>query len=299
MSNTNENKKEKSKEAFNSFWKKAQSMGKQAAEGAKNLAEQTQQYIHDQQAKKYDPVTLEEYKSKSFKMPSVITIVDDSANSNFVSCEDAIGWIEKHDDVDVLHMYAYFIKKSGINFVPAPQCDNVYCADNFTAKRYINSNCVFSKATEEKLAELENIAYLLGAKKCSIEVVESDTTVNSQSGAIGVKKQLGIEVSATNKLGKMQSGKIVANFSGHSDPKAPTLKWFACDENIKRLIDVRCADVNSIQYKVIEIKGSSTATMSKKIACAIDKVLDIKGKLSMESQTMREHSNVLVFEVEF
>ena len=127
MSNTNENKKEKSKEALNSFWQKAQSMGKQAAESAKNLAEQTQQYIHDQQAKKYDSVTLEEYKRKS----------------------------------------------------------------------------------------------------------------------------------------------------------------------------MRCKDANSIKYEILEIKGSSTATMSKKIACAIDKVLDIKGKLSMESQTMREHSNVLVFEVEF
>ncbi len=299
MSNTNENKKEKNKEAFNSFWQKAQSVGKQAAESAKNLAEQTQQYIHDQQAKKYTPVTSGEYKSKSFKLPGIIEIVEDSANSEFINCSESIGWIERHDETEVLHMYTYFVKKSGIDFVPAPQCDNVYCADNFTAKRFINSNCVFSKATEEKLAELKNIAYLLGAKRCSIEVMESDATINSQSGKFGVGKQLGIEANSTNKLGKMQSGKIVATFAGHNEPKSTTLKWFSYDENIKHLIDMRCSDANSIQYEVIEIKGSSTATMSKKIACAIDKVLDIKGKLSMESQTMREHSNVLVFEVEF
>ena len=37
--------------------------------------------------------------------------------------------------------------------------------------------------------------------------------------------------------------------------------------------------------------------MSKKIACAIDSI--VKTKISMEREAVKEHSKVLVFEVEF
>jgi hypothetical protein len=39
--------------------------------------------------------------------------------------------------------------------------------------------------------------------------------------------------------------------------------------------------------------------MSKKIACAIDSIVNIKGNLSIEKETVREHSKILVFEIEF
>ena len=79
----------------------------------------------------------------------------------------------------------------------------------------------------------------------------------------------------------------------------PVLKWFAHDENIKHLIEMRCSDNNSIKSKILELKGSSSATMSKKCACAIDKILNIKGSLSMEKQTIKEYNNILLYEIEF
>lgn len=288
--------KEKSKEAFSSFLKKTSDLGKKAAEGAKNLAEQTKKSIHDQQAKKYTPVTAKEYKSKSFVTPSIIEIVDDSANRDFI-CDDAIGWIEKHEDVDVLHMYSNFVKKSGLSFVPVPQCDNVYCADNFEKNKFINANSVFGKATEEKLAELEHIANFLGAKSCSVEIVEAASAATSKELHIKSSVNTDSSLSLTNK--NMQSGKTVSLFEGCSTPRKPTLKWFAHDDNILRLIDMRCSENNSITAKKLELKGSSSATMSKKIACAIDDILRVRGSFSMEKMTVKEHSNILVYEVQF
>lgn len=58
-----------------------------------------------------------------FRLPNIIKIVDDSANRNFITCDGAIGWIEKHEDVDVLHMYAEFVAKCGISFIPISQID--------------------------------------------------------------------------------------------------------------------------------------------------------------------------------
>lgn len=296
--NQNDNaNNEKAKEGFSAFWKKASDMGKKAAEGAKAFTEQTKKNIYEAQAKKYTSITAKEFKNKNFTVPNVIEIVDDSANRKFITDADAIGWIERHEDVDVLHMYSDFVKKCGLQFVPVPQRDNVYCKDNFDSGKFINSNQVFGKATEERLAELEHIAYCLGAISCSVEIVESDCDTKVCKAAVGGGSE--VSMGKQSKTGKMQSGKTISQFQGHNTPKKPTLKWFTHDDNITQLIEMRCSDSNSIKSKILELKGSSCATMSRKVACAIDDVMHIKGNISMENQAIREHSNILVYEIEF
>ena len=296
--NKNNEITEKTKGAFSSFLQKTSDMSKKAADGAKAFANQTKKNIHDAQAKKYTPVTEDEFVSEEFNMPNIIEIVDDSVNRKFVDCENAIGWIEKHEEINVLHMYYEFVKKCNLQFVPVPQRDNVYCEDNFDSSKFINVNQVFGKSTEEKLAELEHIAYYLGAKSCSVEIVEIDNDVDFKSASAKIK-MAGAEASTKSRNSNKQSGKTISCFQGSDNPREPMLKWFAHDENIKRLIEMRCADSNSIKSKILELKGSSSATMSKKVACAIDNVLNIKGKISMESQSIKEHSNILVYEIEF
>ena len=289
--------KEQTKEKLSSLWQKASGLGKQAAEGAKAFAEQTKKNIHDAQAKKYTVVTADVFNSNEVKLPNIIEIVDDSANRGFITCEDAIGWIEKHEDIDVLHMYSDFVKACNLQFVPVPQMDHVYHKDNFDSNRFIDANQVFGKSTEERLAELEHIAYCLGAKSCSVEIVESDCDVKSTTKTIMSDVHFGMEKQSAHR--QMQSGKNISYFQGNNEPKKPNLKWFAHDENIKRLIEMRCSDSNSIKSKTMELKGSSSATMSKKIACAIDNVMKMKGGFSLESQAAKEHSNILIYEIEF
>ena len=294
-----ENKKEQAKEKFSSFWQKTSDIGKKAAEGAKDFVDQTKKNIYDQQAKKYISLTEVEFKNSDFKLPNVIEIVDDSANKKFITDENAIGWIEKHKEIDVLHMYSKFVKKCGLQFVPVPQCDNVYCADNFEDNKFINANCVFGKATEEKLAELEHIANYLGAKSCSIEIVDTDSESESKSirmKAMGDSISSNLNISV--KVNKKQSGATTSYFEGGA-PRRPKLKWFEHDDNIKGLIEMRFAESNSIKSKILELKGSSSATMSQKVACAIDDVMKISAGVSMEKQMIKEYSNILIFEVEF
>lgn len=287
----------KAKETFSNFWQKTSDISKKAAEGAKTLAEQTKKNIHDAQAKKFTPITEEEFNSDSFKIPNIIEIVDDSANRKFITCDGAIGWIEKHEGIDVLHMYYEFVTKSNLQFIPLPQRDNVYCEDIFVSDRFINVNDIFEKATGEKLAELEHIAYSLGAKSCSVEIAEADVSINEKSIKVSTEVDLG--VASQSKRAKMQSGKTMSYFQGNNTPKEPQLKWFAHDENIKRLIEMRCSDSNSIKSKILELKGSSYAVISKKVACAVDDVLKVKGNLSIENKATKEHSKILIYEIEF
>ena len=303
--NTNEEKSEK-KNAFSSAWKKTVNFGKKAAEtvqkGAEVVSEQTKKTLHEQKLKKYNPLFPKNFKSKDFKLPYIIEIVDEAVRRNVDVCEGAIGWTEVVNDTEVLYLYDDFVKKSGIRFLPTEKCNCVYCADTFDKNCFIQFDCIFGRASEEKLAELENIAYLLGAKSCSIEVVEADMKSDFQKSKVGVgmsKTALGNESVATNKYGSTQSGRKTTYFNGHNEPQRPELKWFAYDNNIKQLIEMRCNDIGSVKSTFFELSGTSSATMTQKAAQTIDKLLKISGSRSMESQVIKEYSKKLVFEIEF
>lgn len=74
------------------------------------------------------------------------------------------------------------------------------------------------------------------------------------------------------------------------------------DDTIKRLIDMRCSDINALQSETLILEGSSSATMSKKTACAIDNAIGkvgVSGKANMEGQASKEERSKLIFRVEF
>ena len=286
----------KAKAIFSNTFKKVGDIGKKTVEGAKSLAEQTQKNIHEQHAKKYIPVTKDEFNSDNFQVPTIIKITDDFENRKFVESEDAIGWIEHHKDVPVLHMYNAFTQSCGLTFVPFAQRNDVYCVDKFKTNTYINTNQIFGKATQEKLAELSNIAYVLGAKSCSVEILESEDKIDSGNLKLGAKG-IGFSGGEKNSASKKQSGKNKSNFEGHDNPQMPDLRWFVHDDNIKWLIEMRCK--HAIKSNVLELKGSSSQTISKSVACAMDDLLGSKGNSSMEKQAMKEYTSMLLFEIEF
>jgi len=292
-----DNNQNKAKAMFSNAFKKVGDIGKKTVENAKSFAEQTQKNIHDKQAQRYTPITQEEFNNEDFQTPSIITIHDDSANREFIENEDAIGWIERHKDVPVLHMYNSFVNNSKLTFVPFAQKDDVYCVDKFKTDTYITAREIFGKATKEKLAELSNIAFILGAKSCSVEILEAETEVDSGNLKLGVKGMGTFGGGAKSTFSKKQSGKNVTNFEGHDNPQVPDLKWFEHDDNIKWLIEMRCN--RAVKSNILELKGSSSATISKSLACAMDDVLGAKANLSIEKKALKECDDILVFEVEF
>ena len=297
----NENKKSSS-EFFSNVWNKTTVLSKKTADsiskGAKKLSEEAKKNAYEQKMKKYNPLFPEKFKSAEFKMPNVIEIVEAASRSNVDICEGSIGWTDKVNDVEILHLYNEYVEESGLNLLPFSKCDAVYCIDNFDKSRFINSDTIFERITNEKLAELENIAYCLGAKSCSIEIVENTIQNNVAGTRAKVDTASGDHHTFSGKH-DLQSGKNVSYFDGHNNPQRPNLKWFAFDDNIKGLIDMRCSGNNSIKSKILEINCSSSATMSQKTACAIDKILKIKAGVSMESKAVKEHSSKLIFDIEF
>lgn len=110
------------------------------------------------------------------------------------------------------------------------------------------------------------------------------------------------ELNSSAKSSYHRSGKIVLTFEGSDMPKMPTLKWFARDENIIKLVDIRLNGDNSIKSEILTLSGASSATMSQKTAYAIDNAvgaMKLKGSSSMESQAVRENQSTFLFSIEF
>ena len=82
------------------------------------------------------------------------------------------------------------------------------------------------------------------------------------------------------------SGTGIIRFQGNNEPNKPDLKWFKHDENMKRLIEMRCEGKNMVEYKVLELEGTSNASMSIKTAATIDgavsKLANAKHSAGME-----------------
>ena len=289
----------------------ATNVAENVQKSAKEFSEKSKQDNYERRLKKYNPLFPEKYHSAEFNLPNMIVIVDDAIRRDIDVCEGAIGWLSNQKGMEVLHLYDEYINESGIQFVPAPICDAAYYVDRFDRKRFIQTECIFTKAHEERMAELKNIAYMLGAKYCSIEITESTSNLESKKQSaevkVGVKglnisSQESAEQSSSYQGYASRSGKIEANWFGSDEAQRPELKWFMHDDTIKRLIDMRCSDVNAIQSETLILEGTSSATMSKKTACAIDNAvgrIGVSGKANMEGQASKEERSKLIYRVEF
>lgn len=337
--NQNENEKmnKQKNEVFSKGMKKASDIAKKTAagisKGATVISEKTKELTIKHQIKKYSPLFLKEFKSKNFNVPNIIKIVDEAIRRDIEVCDGAIGWRDTENETEVLYLYDEAVKDSGIEFVPHAACDQIYYVDHFNRKRFIQVDSIFERAHSEKLAELEHIAYSLGAKSCLIEIFESDTektlkkTGNTTTTQVGkfantknasagtdVTTSVSTENETTKESYSSRSGKTRTYFQGNNIPKRPALKWFANDDNIKGLIEMRCSGNNSILARTLELSGSTSVTMSQSIACTIDnlissnvairkskaaKTVALNNSTSMLTKAIKESNRTLIFDIEF
>ena len=288
---------------------KAADIGKKAVDNvqksAKELSEKQKNDNYERRMKKYNPLFPETFNSPDFSFPNVIAIVDKAVRKDVDVCEGAIGWTSVEMDQEVLYLHKEEAEESCIQFFPHASCNTVYYVDNFNKNLYIRVDCIFRRAHDERLAELKYIAHALGAKRCSIEMQEKRADKKSSRININavISRASGANSSSCSSArSDSRRGRIVAEFEGNDTPQRPQLKWFANDENIKRLIEMRCTNCNSIKSEVLELEGASSNTMSQEQGAAIDFAISNVGfKLgySMEQEAEGEKHSLLIYSVEF
>jgi len=297
---------------------KAKKLGSKAVsgakEGAKVVAEAAQDGRHKLRMSYYKPLFPEEYASPDFNLPKMIVIVDEDERKGIDVCEGSIGWSSKEAGLEVLHLYEEAVAASGLSFYPAPTCDSVYFMATFDKTRFINLVCLLDEVQKEKMSELAHIAHSLGAKRCQVQMYELNKTISMKSKKIGGKMAFSpkgkakIESTQSFDFSSERSSErktlLSQTFEGNATPKRPKLHWYAHDNEIKRLIETRCAKtkLNKSKEYSIEISNSTSSTMSTKMASKIDAALGKLGASSnflFEGEVMNESRQRLVFEIEF
>ncbi len=279
------------------------------AQGAKELSDKTKIDNYNKRMKKYNPLFLEEYMSDDFFVPNLICIVDDAVRRDIDVCKGAIGWRENKRGTEVLFLYDEFVKDCGLTFVPSVNCDEVYYVDSHDRNRYIKLDCIFKQAHEEKIAELEHIAYSLGAKSCWIEIVESKVnhdnkkkSVSAKSKTATVKTDENASIEVSSDRYEKHAGRSEAVFTGNDNVIQPALKWFAHDGNIRNLIEYRSNGNNQIKSKTLVLNGSASVTMSKTAAYTIDAAVSAIGigqNYALEDKSVKESEEKIKYHLEF
>lgn len=294
---------------------KAAEFGKKTADDVKARAQirsnKAQEENLKAQFKKYNPVFPEQYNEPDFGLPNLIVIVDDAVRKDIDVCKGAIGWKSQVKGVEVFHLYDEAVGFSALDFIPAATCDSVYYVDALDRKRFIRLDCYFEKMQESKLAELQHIAYSLGARKYSVEMYDTsnekrttDQKASLKIAAISKKANAGEERSVTAENRTHRESVAFAEFSGDMKPTRPVLRWFALDDNIKNLINMRCSgdDKNTVKTYSIELKGTDYATIGVSTAAKIDGAINglgLAGSFEMHSKVIEERRHMMRFILEF
>ena len=276
---------------------------------AKDLSEKAQIDSYNRKMKKYNPLFPEEYNSPDFYVPNIITIVDDAVRRDVDVCKGAIGWRENKKGTEVLFMYDEFVGESGLKFLPTAVCDEIYYVDPFDKTCFVKIDYIFQRTHEEKIAELEHIAYSLGAKRCSIEVLEKEIMHDKKKKRIDTKEDKSViaidehyDAETQRDSIKERTSKSIVQFKGNDVAVIPELKWFKNDNNILNLIDYRCKGGNEITSRTLKLSGAATTTMSRYAACAIDAAvanMGINNTYMMEEQAVKESTTVITYCLEF
>lgn len=303
---------EKAAEAGGTISEKAADAGGLLAARAKEGAQLAAEAQLEAKKKRYAPVFPEEYRDPHYDLPHMIVIEDEDQRKGIDVCEGAIGWLSVAHGTEVLHLYHAFVGESGLVFHPLPQIGGVYMLDVSGTGRFMSLEGYFQEVQKEKMAELQNVAYCLGAKYCKLETHEvqvertaakKKTKLTARAGALDA-------VSATAEAERNETAKedrrmlFERRFSGSDEPERPQLRWYKSSIEINNLIEMRCSEqpVNEIHEYVVNIDCRSSASLNQARAANIDKVLKglkISLGASLKEESVRESSQAMVFTILF
>lgn len=276
--------------------------------------EATKESAKERKLKKLAPVMPAEYFADGYDLPYLIVIVDEDQRKHEVLCEGAIGWLGSQNGMEVLNMYyAFATSDCGLNFYPKPQIGAAYYVDTFDSKRYIDLDRIFHVVEQDQITELRNIAYCLGAKSCKLFstcIEQTNKTKASRSNAsahlaIKSKESVGVSTEEAQEEYELSAHKILfeQQFEGTDTPVFPELRWFANDQEILSLINMRCGDnPNNIKNYKINIDSAKHSALKKDQAAKIDAVLKgvkLKADGKIEQRLNSEMQKSLLFEIEF
>lgn len=289
--------------------------GAAISSGAAAASEKAARAIKNQKERLYSPLFAEDYFSTDFDMPKLVVIADEDERKGIDICDGAIGWLNTRRIPEIIFMYEEFVPRSNVRFSPRPMCGGVYYRHPFESDLYLQVKDYLKICKRDQLTELKNIACLLGAVHCSVEVHQekglfgsvsasrgshAQAKVDKERASMGVSQSLDANCTSNETLNIVMS----ESFEPGATPQRPELKWFAHDNEIISLIEKRCNPnaggvLNSYS---IDITASTSSSISVDLASSIDASLGaakVKAGGSLSAGLKKEEKKHFVYKIEF
>ena len=221
-------------------------------------------------------------------------------------CQNAIGHIDTYGGLEVINIYRDKVKYFGLTFFPNNDAE-LYYVDPTDHERYIELDNYFSQLKNERISELERIAFDLGAKH--FRVLYKKQTISSSKVNVNHKSKLNIlknsgntDVDLNVSADKFSSVEIAAqsDFIGHK-PKEPVLRYLKHEPHILNLIELRMNEA-PITHKRMEIKLIESSGIKTNDAVKIDaaiKAMRFESRTSIVAEVNQESQRSFEYEIDF
>lgn len=238
------------------------------------------------------------------KLVRVTTMDKKHAESKI--CQNSIGHIDTYGGLEVINIYRDKANCFGLSFFPNNDAE-LYYVDPTDHDRYIELDNYFSQLKNERISELERIAFDLGAKHFRVLYKEQTITsakanVNHKSKLSILKNGLNSDVDLNISTDNFSSVEIAAqsDFIGHK-PQEPVLRYLKHEPHILNLIELRMNEA-PITHKKMEIKLIESSGIKTNDAVKIDaaiKAMRFESRTSIVAEVNQESQRSFEYEIDF
>lgn len=301
----------------------AKDKGEKAGIALENARKMSKEYMDRVQKNRLNPLYLEDLESMKCK-PFLLRIVSgDKKHQDNPLCAGAIGWMDNKKGVEIMTLYEANVSETFLELYPFCRANMLYCVNPYVTNQYIEITNYFDEILSGKLAELEHIAFMLGAKHYSVELQEESLKIQSKDKEISARmkgkektnniieknvelidESQDILIKQANKSSKFIRIVAESTFENATEPRLPNLKWFKNNKPLVNLIEMRCAggDIQKMTSKQLILEAKAQDEMSIEFAGKVDAViqgLGFKGNFSVKGKIEEEARRVLIYKLDF
>ena len=201
-------------------------------------------------------------------------------------CHNSIGHIDTYGGLEVINIYRDKAKYFGLSFFPNNDAE-LYYVDPTDHDRYIELDNYFSQLKNERISELERIAFDLGAKHFRVLYLKNSGNTDVDLN-VSTDKFSSVEIAAQS------------DFIGHK-PKEPVLRYLKHEPHILNLIELRMNEA-PITHKRMEIKLIESSGIKTNDAVKIDaaiKAMRFESRTSIVAEVNQESQRSFEYEIDF
>ena len=281
-----------------------------AAEAMKEGGEQLRLRANELKAEKeleeLCPVFPETLSSASFSYPPLICIAEaDEKHLKSPVCKGSIGFLRKEDDLEILQLYPDSVGAVGITFFPSME-PAAFFVENSKEKFYVNLDDYFEYQKKERINELENIAFCLGAKHVEARLIESKKDETVVGGKADLKIPKVVKGQAAREEDHSEASRwevaLSTDFDGSDEPRRPVLHYFQNEASVLNLIAMRMGQDHKIKAKTYLWDFSHSSGIKESTAVKIEsalKSMKIGLNTSLVTKAKTEKRTMLKYTIEF